>query len=79
MCLPLTPEKPLLAFIFGVIIVASGADLIANISHGVKIGHIIKEALVVLFSIVAVTLLLLGLHQQKMEILSLWQNLETAN
>lgn len=72
-------RETLLILIFGIIIVASGADLIADISHGVKIGHIVKEALVVLFSVVAVTLLLLGLHQQKLEILSLRQNLETAN
>ena len=72
-------RETLLIFIFGIVIVASGADLLADLSHGAKIEHIVKEAIVVCFSVIAIALLLFGLHQQKLEIISLQKELETIN
>jgi hypothetical protein len=57
--------------ILGVVAVASGADLVADLSHGADTGHVIKEAVVVVISLLAIAWLLLGLHRQKLEIVSL--------
>ena len=62
--------------ILGVVAVASGADLVADLSHGADTGHVIKEAGVVLISMIAIAWLLLGLRRQKQEILSLQRELD---
>lgn len=71
-------RETLLVFVFAFVIYASGADLLADLAHGANVEHIVKEAIVVSFSIFAVALLLFGLHRQQLEIKSLRQELETV-
>jgi DNA-binding CsgD family transcriptional regulator len=71
-------KETLLILIFIIVVAASGADLSADLSHGANTEHIVKEAVVIGFSIIAIALLLFGLHQQKEEIKSLRQELEKA-
>jgi len=72
-------KEPVLILVFAIVVVASGADLVADLSHGVDIEHIVKEVVVVSISTIAIAWLLWGLHQQRLEIRSLQQELETAN
>ena len=72
-------KETILILVFAIVAVASGADLLADLSHGAGTDHIVKEAIVVSISIIAIAWLLLGLHQQRLEIKSLQQELETVN
>ena len=72
-------KETVLILIFAIVVVASGADLVADLSHGADTDHIVKEVIVVSISTIAITWLLWGLHQQRLEIRSLQQELETAN
>ncbi|RLA03305.1 MAG: DNA-binding response regulator [Gammaproteobacteria bacterium] len=66
-------------FILTIVVVASGADLVADLSHGADAAHIVKEVIVVGISMIAIAWLLWGLRQQRLKIRSLQQELETAN
>jgi DNA-binding CsgD family transcriptional regulator len=68
-----------LILIFSIIVIASGTDLAADLSHGVDTGHIVKEAIILSISIVAIAWFLLGLHRQRLEIKSLRQELDSVN
>jgi len=72
-------KETVLIIIFAIVVIASGADLAADLSHGADTEHIIKESVVVSISTIAIAWLLWGLHQQRLEIRSLQQELETAN
>ena len=72
-------EAVVLILIFSIVVFASGADLVADLSHGADTGHIVKEAIIISISIVAIAWLLLGLHQQQLEIKSLRQELDAVN
>ncbi|MFV1973695.1 MAG: helix-turn-helix transcriptional regulator [Thiohalobacterales bacterium] len=72
-------KETVLTFVFAIVVVASGADLVADFSHGADIEHIVKEVIIVSISTIAIAWLLWGLHQQRLEIRSLQQELETAN
>jgi DNA-binding CsgD family transcriptional regulator len=75
-----TPLKEtILILIFAIVVVASGADLVADLSHGADTEHIVKETIVVSISTIGLAWLLWGLRQQRLEIRSLQQELETAN
>lgn len=72
-------RETVLILVFAIVVIASGADFMADLSHGADIGHIVKEAVIVSISISAIAWLLLGLRQQRLEIKSLQQELETLN
>ena len=72
-------KEPVLIFILTIVVVASGADLVADLSHGADAAHIVKEVIVVGISMIAIACLLWGLRQQRLKIRSLQQELETAN
>ena len=72
-------KETVLILIFAAVVFASGADLVADLSHGADTEHIVKEMLVVSISTIAIAWLLWGLHQQRHEIRSLQRELETAN
>jgi len=72
-------KETILILIFAIVVVASGADLVADLSHGVDTAHIIKETIIVSISTIGLAWLLWGLRQQRIEIRSLQQELETAN
>jgi DNA-binding CsgD family transcriptional regulator len=72
-------KETVLILIFAIVVIASGADLLADLSQGADTEHMIKEAIIVSLSILAIAWLMWGLHQQRLEIRSLQQELETAN
>ena len=72
-------RETVLILIFSIVVVASGADLAADLSQGADTEHMVKEAIVVALSILAIAWLMWGLHRQRLEIRSLRQELETAN
>ncbi|WP_299879997.1 helix-turn-helix transcriptional regulator [uncultured Cocleimonas sp.] len=72
-------KEILLIVIFTVVVLASGADFIADVSYGADTKHIIKEAVVVISSVIAIALLMISLKQQKSEIISLRQDLQASN
>lgn len=77
MATELSKEK-VLVIILIFIVIASGLDLFTDLSHGAPVQHIIKEAVVVLFSVLAIFWLLGGLRQQALEIEQLKQELHSA-
>ena len=72
-------KEIVLIFVFAIVVVASGADLVSDLSHGADTEHMLKEAIIVSISVIAIAWLLWGLHQQRLEIRSLQEELETAN
>ncbi|VAW79957.1 hypothetical protein MNBD_GAMMA15-1514 [hydrothermal vent metagenome] len=72
-------KQLIIILVLAIVVVASGVDLVADLSHGADIDHVIKEAIVVTISMAAIAWLLLGLRQQRLEIRSLQQELQTAN
>lgn len=72
-------KETVLILVLAFVVVASGADLVADLSHGVDAGHITKEMIIVAISTIAIAWLLFGLRQQRLEIKSLQQELEAAN
>jgi len=72
-------KEIVLILVLAFVVVASGADLVADLSHGADAGHISKEAIIVGISTIAIAWLLFGLRRQRLEIRSLQQELETAN
>jgi DNA-binding CsgD family transcriptional regulator len=65
--------------VLAAVVIASGLDLVADFSHGAQTGHIIKEAIIVGISIIAIAWLMRGLHRQRLEIRSLQQELESVH
>ena len=72
-------KETLLITIFTMVIIASGADFIADVSYGADTKHIVKEAAMVISSVIAIALLMMGLKQQKSEITTLRQELKESN
>ena len=72
-------KETVLILIFATVVAASGADLVADLSHGADTEHIVKEVIVVSISTIAIAWLLWGLHQQRFEIRSLQQELKATN
>ncbi|MEN8205928.1 MAG: helix-turn-helix transcriptional regulator [Pseudomonadota bacterium] len=71
-------KEIVLLVIFAIVVIASGVDLVTDLSHGADTEHMIKEAIIVGMSIMAIAWLLSGLRQQRLEIRSLQQELESA-
>lgn len=61
------------------VVLASGADLVADLSHGAGIEHILKETLVIVVSVVGIVWLILRLRNQSQEINQLRQELQAAS
>jgi DNA-binding CsgD family transcriptional regulator len=72
-------KEIVLILIFAIVVIASGADLLEDLSQGANTEHMVKEAIIVILSTLAIAWLMWGLHQQRLEIRSLQQELETAN
>lgn len=64
--------------IFLLVILASGADLISDLMHGVKTAHVIQEAIVLIVAISALAWILQNIRMQSSEIKMLNQQLEDA-
>lgn len=71
-------KEVILIVVFAVVVLASGADFVADLAHGASAGHIVKEAMVVGMSALAMAWLLAGLHGQKLEIRALRKELQAA-
>ena len=78
MTTPLTKETVLIP-IFAAVVFASGVDLVDDLSHGADTGHIVKEAIIAVISMIAIAWLFWGLHRQRLEIRTLQQELAAAN
>lgn len=65
-------------FVFVIVILASGADLFTDLSHGATIQHVAKEAVIVGISVLAIAWLLLGLRQQALDIAMLQKELNES-
>lgn len=74
-----TNKEIVLILFFAVVVVASGADLVADLSHGADFGHIAKESVVVGISVAGIAWLLMGLRRQRLEISALKQELESRD
>jgi DNA-binding CsgD family transcriptional regulator len=72
-------KETVLILVFAIVVIASGADLVADLSHGADTEHMAKEAFIVGLSMLAIAWLMWGLHRQRLEIRSLQQELEAAN
>lgn len=72
-------KETVLVLIFAIVVIASGIDLMADLSHGADTGHIVKEAFIIALSTGAIAWLLLRLRQQRSEIKSLQQELGERN
>lgn len=59
--------------------IASGADLVADFSHGASKEHVAKEAMIVVMSLFAIAWMMSGLRQQKLEIQALQYELESMD
>ena len=72
-------KETVLILVFAIVVIASGADLVADLSHGADTEHMVKEAFIVGLSMIAIAWLMWGLRRQRLEISSLQQELEAAN
>lgn len=75
---PQAKEAVIFILIFTIVVAASAVDLIDDLSHGADTGHIIKEAIIIIFSFLAIVWFLSALLKQKLEIKFLQQELEAA-
>ena len=72
------PKQSSLIFIFVLVVIASGLDLLTDLSHGATFAHIIKEAVIVTLSALALVWILNGVRQQKEQIELLKQEIQQA-
>lgn len=61
-------KEIILILIFAIVVVASGTDLLAYLSHGASVKHVTKETVIVTISVNEIAWLLLGLRRQTHEI-----------
>jgi len=74
-----TAKESLLILLFVIIIFASGMDLVADLSHGADMAHILKESMLVLLSLLAIIWLFYEKNIQKQQIKQLKLQLEKTN
>ncbi len=72
-------KESLLILFFAIIIIASGMDLFADLSHGADTAHILKESLLVLLSLLAIVWLFYEKNKQKQQIKQLKHQLEQTS
>lgn len=71
-------KEIIMILIFVIVVIASGADLLTDLSHGATVQHVIKEAIIVGISILAIAWLLVGVRHQAIEIVNLQKELNEA-
>jgi DNA-binding CsgD family transcriptional regulator len=64
--------------VFMLVAMASGADLLADLSHGASLQHIVKEALIIGLSVIAIAWMIIELHLQSKKIHALKSELATS-
>lgn len=72
-------KEVVVILVLAVVVVASGIDLVTDLSYGADVDHMVKEAVIVAISMIAIAWLSLGLRRQRLEISSLRQELEAVN
>ena len=72
-------KETVLSLIFATVAIASGSDLVADLSHGATTDHIVKETIIVSSSLAAIAWLLSGLRRQRFEISSLRRALDDVD
>ena len=69
-------RKNILILFFSMIILASGMDLLADLSHGADASHIIKEAVLILLAAIGIGWVFADALHQKKQVLQLKNELE---
>jgi DNA-binding CsgD family transcriptional regulator len=59
------------------VVIASGADLVADISHGAALGHVLQEAVIMLIAFLGLCWMLFSLARSHDEIKQLYQELDS--
>ena len=72
-------KETVLTLIFATVAIASGSDLVADLSHGAATDHIVKETIIVSSSLAAIAWLLSGLRLQRLEITWMRQALDEVD
>ena len=72
-------KTSVLIIIFLLVAMASGADLLADLSHGASMQHIAKEAFIIALSVIAIAWMIVELNLRAQQIRSLKQELELAS
>jgi len=68
-------KESILILIFFTLVLASGIDLLSDFSEKTDLGHVIKEAVIVIISLTAIAWLLLDMRRQASEIMMLREEL----
>lgn len=68
-------DKMIMLFLLFVVL-ASGADLIADMSHGADLGHVLQEAAVMIIALLGFIWMLISLIRSQAEINQLYEELE---
>jgi DNA-binding NarL/FixJ family response regulator len=64
-------KESVLILIFIILVIASGVDLLSDFSENAELSHVIKEAVIVVISLIAIAWLLLDMRRQAAEIMLL--------
>lgn len=67
-----------LILVFGLMVIASAADIISDLNHGASTSHVVQEAILLGCSLIAILLLLIDLVKQKIAIQQLTAELKAA-
>jgi len=68
-------KESVLILLFFTLVIASGIDLLSDFSEKTDLGHVIKEAVIVIISLTAIAWLLLDMRRQATEIMMLREEL----
>ncbi|NOX10001.1 MAG: helix-turn-helix domain-containing protein [Gammaproteobacteria bacterium] len=71
-------KETTLISVLSLIAIASGIDIMTDLTHGAPMQHIIKETMIVGIAIIAITYLIRGLRKQNREIMALKNALENT-
>lgn len=71
-------KEGILILVFAIVVIASGGDMLADLSHGATKEHVLKELLVVTLSLLSIVWLLFGLRRQRIEIRALKEALRAV-
>ncbi len=61
---------------FTLMVVASGYDIVSDLSHGTPLGHVLQETVLLLLSLSGIFWLVTGLRRQQKEIVALKHSLQ---
>jgi DNA-binding CsgD family transcriptional regulator len=69
-------DKLIMLFLL-LVVIASGADLMADVSHGAEVGHVLQEAAVMVIALLGFCWMLISLIRSQNEIKQLYEELDS--